>query len=152
MCRLQPACSRRCGPGSAEIAVYLDSSALVKLVVREAESDALAQHLADHPERVSCALARVEVVRAVHPHGAPALTRARKLLERVGLLRLDDDLLDAAGALAGSTLRSLDAIHLAAAHTVGPELAELITYDRRMADAAVMLGLSVAAPTPRADP
>jgi uncharacterized protein len=131
---------------SAEIAVYLDSSALVKLVVREAESDALVSHLTFYPERVSCALARVEVARAVHAHGAPALVRARGLLERIGLLRLDDTLLDAAGALAGSTLRSLDAIHLAAAQTIGSELTEVITYDRRMAQAAVAHGLPVSAP------
>ncbi len=132
------------------MAVYLDSSALVKLVVREAESDALASHLARHPRRLSCALARVEVPHAVHTHGAPAVVRARRLLERIGLLRLDDPLLDAAAALGGSTLRSLDAIHLAAAQAVGAELAEVITYDQRMFDAAKGLGLSVAAPVPPA--
>ncbi len=147
--------SRGCAPRSAEIAVYLDSSALVKLVVWEEESGALARHLADHPERVSCALARVEVVHAVHAHGAPALARARGLLERIGLLRVDEGLLDAAGALAGATLRSLDAIHLAAAQAVGPELTEVITYDRRMTDAAAVLGMPVVAPAPppsRSDP
>jgi predicted nucleic acid-binding protein len=146
--RTQATYSSGCARRSAEIAVYLDSSALVKLIVREDESEVLAAHLTQHRERVSCALARVEVPHAVHAHGAPALTRARGLLERIGLLALDDTLLDAAGALAGSTLRSLDAIHLAAAQALGTELAEVITYDHRMAQAAVGLGLAVSAPTP----
>ena len=65
---------------------------------------------------------------------------------RISLLRLDDVLLDAAADLEGTTLRSPDAIHLAAARTFGDELAEVVTYDRRMADAAHRLGLAVSAP------
>jgi uncharacterized protein len=118
----------------------------VKLVVRERESEALAAHLAGHPERVSCALVRVEVVLAVAPHGASARARAHDLLARIGLLRLDDGLLDAAGALADHALRSLDAIHLAAARAIGSELVEIVTYDRRMTEAAVSLGMPVLAP------
>ena len=131
---------------SADRAVYLDSSALVKLVVAEQESAALVAHLRDRPNRASCALARVEVLRAVRAHGRPAIDRARQLLARVSLLRLDDVLLDRAAALDGAALRSLDAIHLAAAQTIGDGLAELITYDRRMTDAAKRIGLPVAAP------
>lgn len=132
---------------SAEAVVYLDSSALVKLVVEEAESDALVAYLGAHPTRASSSLARVEVVRAVRPHGARAISRARELLARVSLLHLDDALLDAAAALDGDHLRSLDAIHLASAKTVSASLAGLVTYDRRMADAAKEIGLPTAAPT-----
>lgn len=131
---------------SVEAAVYLDSSALVKLVVQEAESAALAGHLRERRSRASCALARVEVIRAVRSHGQPAINRARRLLERISLLRLDDVLLDHAAALDEATLRSLDAVHLAAARTLGDGLAEVITYDRRMADAAGRVGLPVLAP------
>lgn len=131
---------------SAEPAVYLDSSALVKLVVREPESRALRRYLRRQPRRVSCALARVEVVRAVRPQGSEAIRRARALLERVSLLRLDDPLLDAAGQLDDPTLRSLDAIHLAAAQTLGAELHAVLTYDVSMAGAATALGLRVARP------
>jgi uncharacterized protein len=131
---------------SADAAVYLDSSALVKLVVAEAESEALATHLRDHPVRVSCALVRVEVPRAVAPQGEPASRRARQLLERISLVRLDDVLLDAAGALEGETLRSLDAIHVAAAQTLGSDLAEIITYDHRMIATARSLSLTVSSP------
>lgn len=131
---------------SAERVVYLDSSALVKLVVEEPESVALSDHLRDQPIRASCALARVEVARAVAPHGEPATARCRRLLARIALLALDDALLDAAASLNGSTLRSLDAIHLAAACAFGDELGEIVTYDVRMADAARGLGLAVTAP------
>ena len=131
---------------SADAAVYLDSSALVKLVVSEAESAALADHLRQRPSRVSCGLARVEVVRAVRAHGQPAVNRAKRLLARISLLHLDEVLLDEAAALGGEHLRSLDAIHLAAARAFGEGLAEVITYDQRMVAAAAQLGLTVAAP------
>ena len=126
--------------------VYLDSSALVKLVVRERESTALPRFLERHPRRVSCGLARVEVPRAVSHLGAVALQRTRHLLRRVDLIRLDDSLLDAAGAMDTRALRSLDAIHLAAAQLVSPALDALITYDRRMAEAARLLGFTVESP------
>ena len=104
---------------SADPVVYLDSSALVKLVVREPESAALRSYLRSTPNRVSSTLARVEVLRAVLPQGAGARIRARQVLERTSLLALDDTLLDAAGSLDLPGLRSVDAIHLAAAEVVG---------------------------------
>ncbi len=127
--------------------VYLDSSALVKLVVREPESAALRRFLRGHPRRISSALARTEVPRAVRHLGAPALRRARQLLRRVHLIRLDDALLDAAGLLDARILRSLDAIHLAAAQRLAGSLHALVTYDQRMVDAAELLGLTVQAPS-----
>lgn len=126
--------------------VYLDSSALVKLVVREPESAALTRYLGQHPDRASCGLARTEVVRAVRAQGGPALARARKLLKRIDLVALDDELLDDAGLLGTSQLRSLDAIHLAAARSLGQDLVAVVTYDSRMAVAATTLGLDVASP------
>ncbi|HEX2161464.1 MAG TPA: type II toxin-antitoxin system VapC family toxin [Thermoleophilaceae bacterium] len=131
---------------SAETVVYLDSSALVKLIVAESESEALAAYLGDHPTRASSALARVEVLRATRPHGPRAMARARQLLARISLLHLDDALLDAAALLEADRLRSLDAIHIASAQTVTSNLAALVTYDHRMAQAAEDLGLTVAAP------
>jgi predicted nucleic acid-binding protein len=126
--------------------VYLDSSALVKLVVREPESRALRAYLRREPERLSCGLARTEVLRAVRPLGPVALETARRLLRSIDLIRLDDALLDAAGMLEPLSVRSLDAIHLAAAQLVAPTLGAVVTYDRRMAEAAASLGFPVAAP------
>lgn len=127
--------------------IYLDSSALVKLVVREPESAALMRYIGQHSERASCALARTEVVRAVSAQGGRALARARKLLNRIDLVALDDELLDDAGLLGTGVLRSLDAIHLAAARSLGRDLIAVVTYDSRMAAAATALGLDVASPT-----
>ena len=126
--------------------VYLDSSALVKLVVVEPESSALRRYLADEPERASCALARVEVIRAVRAHGPSTVSRAQRLLQRLNLVEVDDELLEAAAALDPRILRSLDAIHVAAAQLLGEELTAVVTYDRRMAAAAQLLDLTVAAP------
>jgi predicted nucleic acid-binding protein len=126
--------------------VYLDSSALVKLVVAERESGALRRYLRSKPRRASCALAKVEVLRAVRPQGGAAMKRARGLLRRLDLVQLDDDLLDAAAALDAGVLRSLDAIHLAAAQVLGDDLTAVVTYDDRMTAAAGRLGLPIAAP------
>lgn len=131
---------------SADV-LYLDSSALAKLVVHEHESLALRRYLRRRPRRVSCALARVEVVRAVRPHGPAAVGAARRLLAGVDLIRLDDALLDAASELGDRTLRTLDAIHLAAARSLGRDLAAIVTYDARMTAAATGLDLAVVAPT-----
>lgn len=125
---------------------YLDSSALVKLVVREPESSALEQWLGTPDGVVSCTLARTEIVRAVAPEGLPARARARRLIDRIELIQLDDELLDLAGELEG-LLGSLDAIHLAAALELGDELAAVVTYDDRMARAATALGFVVASPS-----
>jgi predicted nucleic acid-binding protein len=126
--------------------LYLDSSALVKLVVAETESPALRRYLRAEPRRASCALARVEVICAVRPHGPAAVTRARRLLRRLALVQLDDELLDRAALLDGGVLRSLDALHLAAAQTLGDELSAVVTYDERMTTAAGLLGLAADAP------
>ncbi len=128
------------------MAVYLDSSALVKLVVAESESSALLAYLAAHPERVCSALCRVEVVRAVQAHGPLAVARAARVLSHVRVLRIDDDVLEDAAVLGPALLRSFDAIHHASARTLGSELARVVTYDRTMVRAAQGLGLAVAAP------
>ena len=129
--------------------LYLDSSALVKLVKREAESDALRRYLRKRgtDNRVTSALARDEVVRAVAGGGAVAVAHAWRQLARIDQINLDRELLDLAATLApGVMLRSLDAVHLAAARAIGSDLGAVLTYDRRMQDAAGALGLLVDAP------
>jgi predicted nucleic acid-binding protein len=128
-------------------AVYLDSSAIVKLVIREPETDALLAFLELRQTRVTSALARVEVVRAVRRHGRPATRRARELLDGLNLLALDDALLEDAAAIEANDLRSLDAIHIASAQQLGAELDALVSYDERMLTAARALSLPVSRPS-----
>jgi predicted nucleic acid-binding protein len=130
---------------SAEV-WYLDTSALVKTVIAEPESRALLGWLR-RKQLVACELVRVEAVRAVRGSDSDAVLRARRAVRALNLIRLDDDLYDAAADLEPADLRSLGAIHLAAALSVGPDLAGVVTYDRRMALGAHALGLRVQAPT-----
>jgi uncharacterized protein len=132
---------------SADKATYLDSSALVKLAVREPESVALRRYLRRRHPLIASAIARTEVTRALLPFGAEAVRRGHDVLARIDLLRINDRVLDAAGAMLPAELRSLDAIHLATAQQLGADLARIVTYDDRMAMAANRLGLAVARPT-----
>ena len=128
-------------------ALYLDSSAFVKLVVEEAETTAVREFLASHgARRVSSTLLRAESLRAVRHLGPDALATVREGLRRVDLIGIDDRILDAAGTLEPLVLRTLDAIHLATAMAVGDDLAAIVTYDERMIDAARLLGLATASP------
>lgn len=128
-------------------ASYLDSSAIVKLAIRETESDALRSHLRRRRPLVSSALARTEVLRALLPGGEPALVAGRRVLERIDLVRINDRVLTLAGSLLPEELRSLDAIHLATAGRLGSDLGEIVTYDDRMAAAARFMGYKISAPT-----
>lgn len=128
-------------------ALYLDSSAFVKLVIEETESAAVRAFLADRgARRVSSALLRTEALRAVRHLGPDALATVREGLRRVDLIGIDDRILDAAGTLEPQVLRTLDAIHLATAMAVGDDLEAIVTYDERMVDAARLLGLPTATP------
>lgn len=128
--------------------IYLDTSALVKLVVVEDESQALRHFLGTHADDslFTAALARTELIRAVAPSGDQAIADARDLLHRVDIVVLTRQLLDDAGTLRPLSLRSLDAIHLAAAQRAGDSLRAVITYDARMLSAAADLGISTASP------
>ena len=129
--------------------VYLDSSALVKLVVLEPESAALRAFLRGHSARLSSGLAEVEVPRALRQagYGAPEQRRAVELLARVALVDVDRAIRRAAAAIAPANLRSLDAIHLATALSLGQDLTGIITYDQRLSEAAISADLEVWAPT-----
>ena len=128
-------------------ALYFDSSAFVKIVVDEPGSAALRTFLAAQQARhVSSALLRTEAIRAVRHLGPDALATVREALRRVDLVAIDDRILDAAGTLEPGILRTLDAVHLATALTLGDDLESVVTYDDRMADGARLLGLSMIAP------
>lgn len=127
--------------------LYLDTSALMKLLVIEPESSALRDYLGRHGgRRAASGLVRTELRRAaVRAGGMPLLPAADALLGGLALLRVDDGLLDTAGTLGPGVVRSLDAVHLASALRLAP-LSAILTYDVPMADAARSLGLPVSAP------
>lgn len=130
-------------------ACYLDASALVKLATSEAETAALRAHCAGYDVRITSRLATVEVTRALLRRGLESAALADAVGEAftgLAVLELDEAVADAAGRVAPSVLRSLDAIHLASAMAVGDELGVVLTYDRRLADAAREAALSVVAP------
>jgi predicted nucleic acid-binding protein len=127
-------------------ATYLDSSAIVKLVIAEPQSSALRRFLHRRRPLISSALARTEVLRAVFGEGEQGIARARDVLARLDLVRVSDRLLDAAGALLPAEVRSIDAIHLATARQLGSDLGHLVTYDERMLRVARLLDLSPMAP------
>lgn len=132
---------------AAERAVYADSSALVKLVVREQWSTDLAVFLnAEAGQLVSSALAEVEVIRGVRvaDGGPDAEEEALELLRACSLVELDRAIIEEARRLAGPFLGTLDAVHAASAVRSGATL--LVTYDRQLGRAARALGLRVAAP------
>lgn len=129
-------------------AAYLDTSAFVKLLVTEPESAALQARLQRWPDRASATLLRTETVRALRRSGNDALIgKARRLFGGIVLLRIDEPLLDRAGDLGSAELRLLDAVHLAAALSMGPDLGVVLTYDVRLREAAVAQGLSVDSPS-----
>ena len=123
---------------------YLDSSALVKLVVAEHETAALRSYLGSDPTLTSSVLAAVEVPRAARRYRADAA--AREVLEGVALIELSDDLARQAVMLEPPSLSSLDAIHLASALSLGEELEAFVGYDERLSEAVRVAGLEVAAP------
>ncbi len=128
-------------------ALYLDSSAFVKLVVEEEETAALRAFVGSTvARRTSSALLRSESLRAVRHLGPDALATVREGLRRVDLIAIDDRILDVAGTLEPQVLRTLDAIHIATALAVGDDLEAIVTYDGRMIDAARLMGLATAAP------
>ncbi len=131
---------------------YADASALVKLVRDEPESPAL-RAFVDDADLVSCELVLTEVPRAIrraaaHDTRLPLdllLDRAEETLQAIALLPLERSLLLVAGALEEPALRSLDAIHVAAASSVSP-IDAFLSYDERQAAVARLAGLRTVAP------
>ena len=130
------------------MAHYLDTSALTKLVVAEAETTALRAWLAEtdrHP--VSCDLTRAELLRAVRRVAPDRAVRAREVLDSVTLVEVTTAIFEDAGRLEPTFLRTLDAVHLAAALDLGDDLDGIVTYDERLAQAARANGVAVISPS-----
>ena len=132
---------------SAERIAYLDSSAIVKLIVRESESEALRQFLRRRRLLASSALARVEVSRAVLHMGPEALRTAADTLSRIDLIRVSERVLAHAGTIEPKEIRSLDAVHLASAALLDDSLDCFVCYDIRLSRAAETRGWTVKSPS-----
>lgn len=128
--------------------IYLDSSALVKLVFEEAESDALARWLAEQHDlpKISSELSTIELLRTCRRLDQDAITGARQVLAGLDLLPMTSDIIEQATLASPVELRSLDAIHLASALMVVEHLSTFVAYDTRLLAAAMDAGLQVAAP------
>ncbi len=124
---------------------YVDASGLAKLVMAEPETASLSRFLATYSMTVND-IGVTELLRAVLRWDEAMLPSARALLDRLTLVHMTTALLHEAGTLLPRTLRSLDAIHVASALALGGELDVLVTYDRRMREAAELAGLRVESP------
>lgn len=130
------------------MAFYIDTSALAKLVVAEAESEPLKNWVErEQRDLIACDLVRTELQRAVRRVAPDRATWARAVLNSITLTAVTPAIFEEAGRLDPATLRSLDAIHLASALDLGDDLEGLITYDDRLAAASEVNGVAVVAPT-----
>lgn len=129
---------------------YVDTSAFVKLVVDEPQSDAMITWARTQEEDGdglwSSDLLRTEAVRAARRLGTDELARTRAVLDAFALMELSRDTFVRAGELDPVIMRSLDALHLAAALQLGDDLDGIVTYDDRMAEAAGSVGIPVLQP------
>jgi uncharacterized protein len=127
---------------------YADTSAVIKLLVEEVHSKAFAAFYDTHidAEWVSSALLRIELIRAVGRAKPVLLPDARDLLLAFSYIAIDDEIVEAAMNEPDRSLRSLDAIHLATARLLGPDLDAVVTYDERLATAASDAGLATVTP------
>lgn len=127
--------------------IYLDTSAVVKLVVPEAETQALQEWLKARTTMpcFSSHLLRIELLRSVARAAPERLERAREILMGITMIRIDE-VVSTAAELAPPSLRTLDAIHLATARKLEHELHAFVAYDRRLVAAAGALGIHVVSP------
>ncbi len=126
--------------------VYLDASAIVRIIADEPGRAATVAFLRDHETRVTSVVSTVEVPRAVARKRADAVLAAEAFLTDLVVVGLVSGIVSRAATLTPPALRTLDAIHLATALELGRELDAFVTYDTRLGDAARSMGLPVAAP------
>ena len=125
---------------------YFDSTAIVKLIVADQETDALTSLSSPDSLWLTSDLAHTEVQRACLRHSPQIIEDARRVLRHLATIQLTSELFEAAGRLQPAHLRSLDAIHIAAALSLGSEMTAMVTYDKRLAEAAEQNGLKVLSP------
>lgn len=130
--------------------IYLDTSALVKLIVQEAETAPLRRWLAlaDDRDHVTSAISRVELMRAAQrTNDTEILANAQRILtEDLDILSLTDELIKTAETIGPPSLRSLDAIHLASAAHIAAALTAVVAYDHRLIEGCRNLDYPVESP------
>jgi len=126
--------------------LYFDSSALVKLVVTETGTDAIRDQLVTSGMWATSDLGYTEVQRAINRRQPDSWDDAWQMMNKLSRITLDRDMYDLAGRLQPARLRSLDAIHVAAALSIGSDLTAVVTYDKRLAEAAQLNGIPVLSP------
>lgn len=128
---------------------YLETSAAVKLIAREAETEAMLAWAQDHAgDIVSSVLTRAELLRVVRRDAPDRADEASRLLDRAHVVDLPTGVFERAAVLDPAILRTLDALHLAAALEFGADLEGIVTYDDRLASAAGVHGITVVSPQP----
>lgn len=129
--------------------IYIDTSALVKLLFEEPESPALTEWLTLRTAipKVSSDLSTIELLRTCQRIDESLVDDARRLLNGVDLVPIDHAIVEQAAILTPLELRSLDAIHLASAVSLIEDLTEFVAYDLRLCSAAAQAGLPVVSPT-----
>jgi predicted nucleic acid-binding protein len=127
--------------------VYVDTSAIARMLLDEPDKPVIEQRLEDFEQRVASRLLRVELRRVGAREGV--LDRADELLKDISLVALDEQVLAAAETVTPSNVTTLDAIHLATAVRLSKagELDALMTYDKRLADGAREHGITVLSPS-----
>ncbi|MEO7260861.1 MAG: type II toxin-antitoxin system VapC family toxin [Jatrophihabitantaceae bacterium] len=126
--------------------IYADTSALAKLVIAGAETPALRDWISRQDARlVTNSIGVVELRRLAARVSQQAVDTATLLLGRIDRVGLTPAALALAGQLPPVEVRTLDALHIASAAEL-VELRAVLTYDRRMADAASSYGLPVESP------
>lgn len=126
---------------------YVDTSALVKLLIAEEETDALTDVLRGLPDRLTSSQLTIAELSRIMLRAVGDADVARGLLDTLDLLTVDEALLWRAGRLpspAGTFLRTADAVHLVTAMELGETA--FLTYDRRQAQAAENQGFRVVTP------
>lgn len=131
------------------MSTYVDTSALLKRYVEEADSPAADALLRGDPELLTARHTIVEVRRNLSRllsgrDLAAARTAFSRDLRSFSIIELDEATCDSAAAIAETTgVRTLDALHLAAAQRISAPGVSFVTFDLRQAQAARALGLTV---------
>lgn len=126
--------------------IYVDTSALGRVLLGEPDGEAVVRTLATFDLHVASRLLRVELRRLALRYDV--LQAAAELLATIALVPVDQQTLDDAETVPPASVSTLDAIHLATAVRLAAAgvVDTLMTFDARLAAGAAHHGLAVLAP------